>query len=148
MGTAGNPRPFKNSASRNAIWSREFDRHHFEGVASVPLLEAGAAIGLPNVCRSHRASLQGSALSFLLSLSVPVSALVAGEAARAGLRREIDNLNRRLADRKLLERAKGVLQTHFQWSEEQAYLGGTGSVPSRHNHDVVMRHARLTSQMQ
>ena len=100
----------------------EFDRHRFEGVASLPLLESGAVIGLLNVCRSHRAGLQGSALSFLLSLSVPVSALVAGEAARAGLRRAIDNLNRRLADRKLLERAKGLLQTRFQWSEEHAYL--------------------------
>ena len=79
-------------------------------------------MGLMNVCRSRRVSLPGSALSFLLSLSVPVSALVAGEAARARLRREIDNLNRQLADRKLLERAKGLIQTRFQWSEEQAYL--------------------------
>lgn len=100
----------------------EFTLHRFEGVASIPLIESGAVIGILNVCRSRRAGLQGSALSFLLTLSVPVSALVAGEAARAGLRREIDNLNRRLADRKLLERAKGLVQTRFQWSEEQAYL--------------------------
>jgi hypothetical protein len=100
----------------------EFALHRFEGVASIPLLESGAAIGILNVCRSRRSGLQGSALAFLLSLSVPVSALVAGEAARAGLRRKIDNLNQRLADRKLLERAKGLLQTRFQWSEEQAYL--------------------------
>ena len=32
------------------------------------------------------------------------------------------DLNRRLADRKLLERAKGLLQTRFRWTEEQAYL--------------------------
>jgi hypothetical protein len=100
----------------------EFAAHRFEGVASIPLLESGAVIGLLNVCRSRRAGLQGSALSFLLSLSVPVSALVAAEAAKADLRREIDDLNRRLADRKLLERAKGLLQTRFRWSEEQAYL--------------------------
>jgi len=100
----------------------EFARNRFEGVASIPLLESGAVVGLMNVCRSRRASLQGSALSFLLSLSVPVSALVAGAAARASLRREIDNLNRQLADRKLLERAKGLLQARYQWSEEQAYL--------------------------
>jgi len=100
----------------------EFAKNRFEGVASIPLLESGTVIGLMNVCRSHRVSLQGSALSFLLSLSVPVSALVAGEAARARLRREIDHLNRQLADRKLLERAKGLIQARFQWSEEQAYL--------------------------
>ena len=63
----------------------EFAKNRFEGVASIPLLESGTVIGLMNVCRSHRVSLQGSALSFLLSLSVPVSALVAGEAARARL---------------------------------------------------------------
>jgi GAF domain-containing protein len=100
----------------------EFALHRFEGVASIPLIESGAVIGILNVCRSRRSGLQGSALAFLLSLSVPVSALVAGEAARAGLRRKIDNLNQRLADRKLLDRAKGLLQTRFQWSEEQAYL--------------------------
>jgi len=100
----------------------EFTRHRFEGVASIPLLESGSAIGLLNVCRSRRAGLQASALSFLLSLSVPLSALVAAEAAQAGLRREIDSLNQRLADRKLLERAKGLIQARFQWSEEQAYL--------------------------
>jgi hypothetical protein len=100
----------------------EFAAHRFEGVASIPLLESGAVIGILNVCRSRRAGLQGSALSFLLSLSVPISALVVGEAAKTDLRREIDNLNRRLADRKLLERAKGLVQTRFQWSEEQAYL--------------------------
>lgn len=100
----------------------EFAAHLFEGVASIPLLESGAVIGLLNVCRSRRAGLQASALSFLLSLSVPLSALVAADAAQAGLRREIDNLNQRLADRKLLERAKGLIQARFQWSEEQAYL--------------------------
>lgn len=100
----------------------EFAGHRFEGVASIPLLESGTAIGLLNVCRSRRAALRASSLSFLLSLSVPLSALVAAEAAQADLRREIDDLNRRLADRKLLERAKGLIQARFQWSEEQAYL--------------------------
>jgi len=60
----------------------EFARNRFEGVASIPLLESGTVVGLMNVCRSRRASLQGRALSFLLSLSAPVSALLAGEAAR------------------------------------------------------------------
>jgi hypothetical protein len=55
----------------------EFAGHRFEGVASIPLLESGTTIGLLNVCRSRRAGLQASALSFLLSLSVPLSALVA-----------------------------------------------------------------------
>jgi hypothetical protein len=100
----------------------EFARNRFEGVASIPLLESGAVVGLMNVCRSRPVSLQASALSFLLSLSAAVSALLVGEAAKASLRREIDSLNRQLADRKLLERAKGLIQAQFEWSEEQAYL--------------------------
>ena len=100
----------------------EFARNRLEGVASIPLLESGAVVGMMNVCRSRPVSLQASALSFLLSLGVAVSALLVGEAARASLRREVENLNRQLADRKLLERAKGLIQERFQWSEEQAYL--------------------------
>ena len=100
----------------------EFVRNRFEGVASIPLLESGTVVGLMNVCRSRPASLQGSALSFLLTLSAPASVLVVEGAARASLRREVDKLNRQLADRKLLERAKGLIQARFQWSEEQAYL--------------------------
>jgi GAF domain-containing protein len=36
-------------------------------------------------------------------------------------RRENTLLERRLAERKLVERAKGLLQAHFDWTEEEAY---------------------------
>jgi hypothetical protein len=36
-------------------------------------------------------------------------------------RRENTLLEKRLAERKLVERAKGLLQVHHQWSEEDAY---------------------------
>lgn len=35
----------------------EFARNRFEGVASIPLVESGAVVGLMNLCRSRRASL-------------------------------------------------------------------------------------------
>jgi hypothetical protein len=100
----------------------EFTRNRFEGVASIPLLNSGAVMGMINVCRSAPISLPASRLSFLLALSVPVSALLAGESDRERLRREVESLNQQLVDRKLLERAKGLIQAQFEWSEEQAYL--------------------------
>jgi len=91
----------------------EFDRHRFEGVASIPTARIGRCDWVAECLPLAPGGSAGSALSFLLSLSVPLSALVAAEAAKVDLRREVDNLNRRLADRKLLERAKGLLQTPF-----------------------------------
>ena len=35
---------------------------------------------------------------------------------------DIERLSRKLADRKLFDRAKGLLQAGNQWTEEQAYL--------------------------
>jgi AmiR/NasT family two-component response regulator len=38
------------------------------------------------------------------------------------LRREIEKLTQKLAARKILERAKGILQAEFGWTEEEAYF--------------------------
>jgi uroporphyrinogen-III synthase len=38
------------------------------------------------------------------------------------LESEVEDLSRKLADRKLFDRAKGLLQVAYQWTEEQAYL--------------------------
>ena len=74
-----------------------------------------------DVCRSRRVALQPRELSFLLGISVPIGALLAALTARLGLQREVENLTRQLADRKLVERAKGLIQARFNWTEEQAY---------------------------
>lgn len=37
------------------------------------------------------------------------------------LRRENQLLEKRLAERKIMERAKGLLQLHYGWTEEDAY---------------------------
>ena len=100
----------------------EFRKSRFEGVVSIPLLDSGKVIGLLNVCRSQHAGLKPREFSFLLSLSVPIGALLAAAAARETLQLEVEKLTQQLADRKLLERAKGVIQSRFEWTEEQAYL--------------------------
>jgi AmiR/NasT family two-component response regulator len=38
------------------------------------------------------------------------------------LRREIEKLTQELAARRILERAKGILQEEFGWTEEETYL--------------------------
>jgi AmiR/NasT family two-component response regulator len=38
------------------------------------------------------------------------------------LRREIEKLTQKLAARKIVERAKGILQAEFGWTEEEAYF--------------------------
>jgi len=100
----------------------EFRKNQFEGVISIPLLEAGQTIGLLNVCRAEDVGLKPREFSFLLSLGVPIGALLAASTARAALQREVEKLTQQLADRKLLERAKGLIQSRFEWTEEQAYL--------------------------
>jgi len=100
----------------------EFQSSRFEGVISIPLLDSGRMIGLFNVCRARPMALRGREFSFLLSLGGPIGALLAASFARWTLEREVEKLTQQLADRKLLERAKGLIQSRFDWTEEQAYF--------------------------
>ncbi len=96
----------------------EFRGGRFDGVISVPLLDSAECVGLANFCRSGTASVSAGSLSFVLSLSVPLGALL----VTADLLRQLQKANRDLADRKLLERAKGLVQAKLGWTEEQAYM--------------------------
>ncbi|HEY1493549.1 MAG TPA: ANTAR domain-containing protein [Candidatus Solibacter sp.] len=100
----------------------EFLHNRFEAAASIPLVEAGRVIGLLHVCRVAAAGYQAREAAFLRSLGLPVGSLVSHSAARVKLQSEVETLSRKLADRKLLDRAKGILQARFQWTEEEAYL--------------------------
>jgi GAF domain-containing protein len=100
----------------------EFQLNRFAGVASIPLRSGGEVVGIANVCRAGKAPWKPNELSFLLSISVPVAALLVAEEANRNLQKEVERLTLQLAGRKLVERAKGMLQARFEWSEEQAYL--------------------------
>jgi GAF domain-containing protein len=93
----------------------EFTAQPFEGVISVPLLHSGERIGLLNLCRLQPAAIPAGDAAFLLGLGLPLGALLAASA-------EVAKLEGQLADRKLFDRAKGLLQATFQWTEEEAYL--------------------------
>ena len=96
----------------------EFQKNRFEGVVSVPILEGGRVAGMLNVCRSAVAALKPREFSFLLSLAVPIGGLLAAR----HLEREVEKLTQQLADRKVVERAKGLIQSRLEWTEEQAYF--------------------------
>jgi signal transduction protein with GAF and PtsI domain len=117
------PVVFRRHACKSAVFEElpEFRRNRFEGVVSIPLLESGRVIGRFNICRLEPLPLQPGEFSCLLKLSVPIAALMA-PTARGTLEGEIETLTRQLADRKLLERAKGVIRSRFGWTEEQAYF--------------------------
>ena len=100
----------------------EFLRNRFQAAASVPLLDRGEVVGIVNICRLAPIAYQPREAAFLRSLSLPLGALLADSTARVKLESEVEALSRKLADRKLLDRAKGLLQASFQWTEEEAYL--------------------------
>ena len=100
----------------------EFLRNRFQAAASIPLLDRGEVVGIANVCRLAAAAYQPREFAFLRSLSLPLGALLAHSTARVKLESEVEQLSRKLADRKLFDRAKGLLQVSYQWTEEEAYL--------------------------
>jgi ANTAR domain len=96
----------------------EFRSGRFEGVVSIPLVEGSCIIGMANFCRKEGGTWKPPHVSFLLNLSLPLGVLLTASA----LRMELQKTAQLLADRKLVERAKGLLQSRLGWSEEEAYL--------------------------
>jgi len=96
----------------------EFQSGAFDAVISVPLPESGRIVGVANFCQAAGEPVNAASLSFLIDLSIPLGALVMASTLREQLRKATQDL----ADRKVLERAKGLLQAKFQWTEEEAYL--------------------------
>ena len=100
----------------------EFLHNRFQAAASVPLLDRGAVVGIVNICRLTPGAYQPRESAFLRSLSLPLGALLSHATARLKLESEVEDLSRKLADRKLFDRAKGLLQVSYPWTEEEAYL--------------------------
>ena len=103
----------------------EFVHNRFESVLVVALHDAGRVVGAANFCQRAADGFATREITFLSGLSLPLGSLLAGgtaQDAKARLESEVHQLNRKLEDRKLIERAKGILQARFAWTEEQAYL--------------------------
>lgn len=97
----------------------------YEAFLSVPLVTGGEVIGVINVHHRQKhehAQDEVSLVSFIgEQMGVAISkAILAEENAR--LLEEKEEMRRQLETRKLVERAKGILQQRYQLTEEEAYL--------------------------
>ena len=90
----------------------------FEAFLSVPILAGGRLIGVLNL--QHRRPHAHPATE--ISLVSTIGHLVGAEVERARLDGEVAKLAVQLETRKLLERAKGILQRDLGLTEEQSYL--------------------------
>ena len=95
----------------------ELPEDRFEGFLSVPLVSGGRLVGVINL--QNRAPRQYSKRE--VSLVATIGFLVGAEVERARLETEKSELSGRLESRKLMERAKGILQRDLKISEEDAY---------------------------
>ncbi|HZE26846.1 MAG TPA: GAF domain-containing protein [Terriglobales bacterium] len=89
----------------------------FEAFLSVPLLRRGRVIGVINLQSRapHRYS------THEITLLSTIGLLVGAEVEMARLEKENSELTHRLEIRKLVERAKGILQQNLEIGEEAAY---------------------------
>jgi transcriptional regulator with GAF, ATPase, and Fis domain len=90
----------------------------FEAFLSVPLLSRGRLVGVINL--QHRDPHRYSDRQIRLVSAVGL--LVGAEIELARLESENSQLSARLETRKIVERAKGIMQRDLKISEEEAYL--------------------------
>lgn len=90
----------------------------YEGFLSVPVLSRGKLVGVINL--QHREPHEYSEEQ--IRLISTIGFLVGAEVEMARLEEENSRLAVELESRKVVERAKGILQRNLQLSEEEAYL--------------------------
>jgi len=96
----------------------ELPEDRYEAFLSVPLLSRGRLVGVMNL--QHREPHVYSPRD--IRLISTVGFLAGAEIEMARLESENSDLSQRLETRKLVERAKGILQRELGLTEEQAYL--------------------------
>jgi len=97
----------------------------YEAFLSVPLISSGDVIGVINV--HHRAPHNHTAdeISLLTFVGEQMGGAISKSVladANARLLEETQEMKRQLETRKLVERAKGILQQRYSLTEEEAYL--------------------------
>lgn len=117
--------------SRNASSDQRFIRlpglveDTYEAFCSVPLVSGGEVIGVINVHHREPHEYSPEEVSLLSFIGEQMGgALVRArlEEENARLQEETLEMKRQLETRKLVERAKGILQYKFNLTEEEAYL--------------------------
>ena len=97
----------------------------YEAFLSVPLVSGGEVIGVINVHHRkphHHSADEMALLTFVgEQMGGAISKSVLAE-QNARLLEETQEMKRQLETRKLVERAKGILQSKYKLTEEEAYL--------------------------
>jgi len=96
----------------------ELPEDRFESFLSVPLLSRGRVVGVINLQNRAPHHYSHDEITLLSAIGV----LVGGEVEMARLEKENSDLSHRLEVRKLVERAKGILQQELNIAEQEAYL--------------------------
>jgi uroporphyrinogen-III synthase len=96
----------------------ELPEDRFEAFLSVPVASGGRLVGVINI-QNRAPHLYGKRETGLIAT---LGFLVGAEIERARLASENSNLSERLETRKMVERAKGILQRDLKLSEEDSYL--------------------------
>jgi len=96
----------------------ELPEDRFESFLSVPLLSRGRVVGVINLQSRDPQRYSSHEITLLSTIGL----LVGAEVEMARLEKENLDLAHRLEVRKLVERAKGILQQDLKIGEEQAYL--------------------------
>ena len=97
---------------------RELPEDEYEAFLSVPVLSRGKLVGVINV--QHRLPHEFSRRE--IQLISMIGFLVGAEIEMARLEVENNQLSERLEARKVIDRAKGILQRELGITEEEAYL--------------------------
>ncbi len=103
--------------SRFACFNEVRKDNGYEAFLSIPMVSGGRLVGVINV--QNRAPHVYSPRE--ISLTTTVGCIAGAEVERARLENENAMLSARLETRKLIERAKGVLQRDLKIDEENAY---------------------------
>jgi uroporphyrinogen-III synthase len=112
------------AVSRNASQDPRFQvfnelpEDRYEAFLSVPVLSRGKIVGVINV--QHRSPHEHAAGE--IQLISTIGFLVGAEIEMARLETENTQLSERLEERKIVDRAKGILQRDLAMTEEEAYL--------------------------
>src|SRR5579871_347717 len=96
----------------------ELPEDSYEGFLSVPLMCRGRVVGVLNLQHRHRHLYKQQEIRAISMIGL----LVGAEIELARLEEANSTLTEQLQTRKLLERAKGILQRDLGLNEEQAYL--------------------------
>jgi len=117
--------------SENATADRRFKRFAalvedtYEAFLSVPLVSTGELIGVLNVHHREVHEHTPEEISLLTFVGEQMGGALGRarlEEQNARLQEETQEMKRQLETRKLVERAKGILQYKFNLTEEEAYL--------------------------